>query len=361
MHPHACIDRSPPPEKLIESAELSVKENPANVPIVVVHPGMGVAPPTRQELAGITGKKWQNGKHLRARFLDGKPSVQQRVEEHAKRWSDFANITVEFGNDQDAEIRISFEQEGSWSYIGTVALAIDKSEPTMNFGWLEESTPDEEYERVVVHEFGHALFCIHEHQNPVTTIPWDKDAVYAYYMGPPNNWTKDQVDQNLFARYSTDITQYSAFDPKSIMLYPIPNELTIGDYEVGFNTTLSDTDKSFIATVYPQDAPDVVALEVDGPAVDASIGEHGEEDRFRFAVASGGKHVVETDGPTDVVMALLGPDDPALLVGQDDDSGKGSNAKIEAALEPGDYMVRIRHFLPTGTGTYSISVRRSNG
>ena len=158
------------------------------------------------------------------------------VEEHAKRWSDFANITVEFGNDPDAEIRISFEQEGSWSYIGTVALAIDKSEPTMNFGWLEESTPDEEYERVVVHEFGHALFCIHEHQNPVTTIPWDKDAVYAYYMGPPNNWTKDQVDQNLFARYSTDITQYSAFDPKSIMLYPIPNELTIGDYEVGFNT-----------------------------------------------------------------------------------------------------------------------------
>jgi tyrosinase len=145
------------------------------------------------------------------------------------------------------------------------------------------------------------------------------------------------------------------------MLYPIPNELTIGDYEVGFNTTMSDTDKSFIATVYPQDAPDVTALEVDGAAVDASIGEHGEEDRFRFTVSSGGKHVVQTDGPTDVVMALLGPDDPALLVTQDDDSGKGANAKIEAALEPGDYVVRIRHFLPTGTGTYSISVRRSNG
>ncbi len=361
MQPRVCIDRTPPPEELIRAAELSIQENPANVPVVPVRPGMGVAPPTRYELAGVTGKKWQNGKRLRARFLDGTPSVQQRVEDHAKRWSDYANVTVEFGPDADAEIRISFEQEGSWSYIGTTALAIDKTEPTMNFGWLEEDTADEEYERVVVHEFGHALFCIHEHENPDTSIPWDKDAVYRYYMGPPNYWTKEQVDQNLFARYSKDITQYSAFDPKSIMLYPIPNEFTIGDFEVGFNTTLSDVDKSFIATIYPKGEPEVQELEVDGPAAEASIGEHGEEDRFRFEVSSGGKHVVETEGPTDVLMALLGPDDPTLLVAQDDDSGKGTNAKVEAALEPGAYEVRVRHFLPTGTGSYSVSVKRAAG
>jgi Bacterial pre-peptidase C-terminal domain len=358
MGPKTCIDRIATAEQLVRAAELSIAENAANVPVVVVHPGMGVAPPTPFELAGVTGKKWQNGKRLRVRFLDGSPSVQQRVEDHAKRWCDFANVTIEFGNDADAEIRISFAQEGSWSYIGTTALAIDGAEPTMNFGWLEENTPDEEYERVVVHEFGHALFCIHEHQNPSTNIPWDKDAVYAYYMGPPNNWTKEQVDQNLFARYSQDITQFSTFDPKSIMLYPIPNEFTIGDFEVGFNTTLSDTDKSFIATIYPKGDPDVLELEVGGAPVEASIGAHGEEDRFRFDVGAGGKHVVATDGPTDVTMALLGPDDPTLLVGQDDDSGKGSNAKIEAALEPGSYEVRVRHFRPTGTGPYSLSVQR---
>lgn len=359
MPPHVCIDRSPPPEQLIEAAELSIQEDPANVPVIAIRPGMGVAPPTRQELAGITGKKWQNGRKLRVSFLDGEQSVQQRVEDHAKRWADYANISFEFGSDPDAEIRISFLQEGSWSYIGTTALAIDKAEPTMNFGWLDQNTPDEEYERVVVHEFGHALFCIHEHQNPVANIPWDKDAVYAYYMGPPNNWTKDQVDQNLFARYSADITQFSAFDPKSIMLYPIPNEHTIGDFEVGFNSTLSDTDESFIGTIYPRRQPAVNELEVDGPAVQDSIGEHGEEDTFEFAVMSGVKHVVETDGQTDVVMALFGPDDPAALLGQDDDSGKGSNAKIEAALEPGKYVVRIRHFRPTGTGSYSVSVRKA--
>jgi Bacterial pre-peptidase C-terminal domain len=142
------------------------------------------------------------------------------------------------------------------------------------------------------------------------------------------------------------------------MLYPIPNEFTIGDFEVGFNTTLSDTDKSFIATIYPKSTPDVQELEVGGAPVEAAIGAHGEEDRFRFEVGAGGKHVVETEGPTDVVMALLGPDDPTLLIAQDDDSGRGSNAKIAAALEPGSYDVLVRHFRPTGTGTYTISVQK---
>jgi len=39
-------------------------------------------------------------------------------------------------------------------------------EPTMNYGWLKDDTDDVEYRRVVIHEFGHALGAIHEHQNP---------------------------------------------------------------------------------------------------------------------------------------------------------------------------------------------------
>ena len=74
---------------------------------------------------------------------------------------------------------------------------------------------------------------------------------YDYYSGPPNNWTKEQVDINLFTRYSADMTQFSAFDRKSIMLYPIPNAFTEGDFEVGWNRTLSTTDKRYIAKLYP--------------------------------------------------------------------------------------------------------------
>ncbi len=52
----------------------------------------------------------------------------------------------------------------------------------MNFGWFDDSTPDNEFSRTVIHEFGHALGCVHEHSSPAATIPWNRDAVYAYYL-----------------------------------------------------------------------------------------------------------------------------------------------------------------------------------
>lgn len=201
--------------------------------------------------AVIKDKKWQPGQTLRVRFLDGDPIVHQKIEAVAHQWSQYINIRFEFDNDPNAEIRISCQPGGSWSYIGTDALSIDQSQPTMNYGWLKPDSPDEEYSRVVLHEFGHALGCIHEHQHPEAGIPWNRDAVYRYYMNPPNNWTKEGVDNNLFARYGKDVTQFSHFDTQSIMLYAIPKELTTNGYEVGWNRHLSETDKVFMGTIYP--------------------------------------------------------------------------------------------------------------
>ena len=56
------------------------------------------------------------------------------------------------------DIRISFEKDsGAWSLIGKDALDESKSNATMNFGWLDVAT--------VIHEFGHLLGMVHEHQN----------------------------------------------------------------------------------------------------------------------------------------------------------------------------------------------------
>jgi serralysin len=206
--------------------------------------------PENSRGAVITDNKWTPGQTLRVCFLDGDPIVQQKIEAVAHQWSQYINIRFEFGNDPDAEIRISCQPGGSWSYIGTGALSIAKDRPTMNYGWLKPDTPDEEYSRVVLHEFGHALGCIHEHQHPEAGIPWNRDAVYRYYM-ETNNWTKEDVDNNLFAQYSKDVTQFSQFDTQSIMLYPIPKELTTNGFEVGWNKYLSETDKAFMGKIYP--------------------------------------------------------------------------------------------------------------
>jgi hypothetical protein len=97
----------------------------------------------------------------------------------------------------------------------------------MNFGWLRDHTPDEEYARVVLHELGHAIGCVHEHQHPETPIQWNKQAVALAFSGPPNFWSPADIEANVLHRYAKGETQFSQFDPTSIMIYPIPAALTL--------------------------------------------------------------------------------------------------------------------------------------
>ena len=129
--------------------------------------------------------------------------------------------------------------------------AFPKTDPTMNFGWLEDDTDDTEYERVVVHEFGHALGCIHEHQSPNENLQWDVPKVYAQFSGPPNNWTKEQIDFNILQKYSPNGISATIFDKDSIMLYQFPADLFLDKVATPENTQLSEKDKSFIQQMYP--------------------------------------------------------------------------------------------------------------
>ncbi|MUG91313.1 Tolloid-like protein 1 [Scytonema sp. UIC 10036] len=230
-----------PPDMSEEAQKIAFEENPLNAEAI---------DNSSDRIAVITGKKWQSGRTLRVRFLDGDPVVQTKIAAIAQQWTQYANIKLVFGNDPNAEIRISLQPGGSWSFLGTDALTIAKNQPTMNYGWLKPDSSDQEYLRVVLHEFGHALGCIHEHQHPQAGIPWNRDAVYRYYK-ETNNWDTEQVDNNIFRRFGTDITQFSQYDRESIMHYAIPKELTIGGFEVPWNTQLSVTDKNFMRQAYP--------------------------------------------------------------------------------------------------------------
>jgi hypothetical protein len=201
----------------------------------------------------LMANKWPEGQVLRVAFLDDDFSQAGVVAQHAVQWSKHANITFDFSGTGKAHIRISFRYAGSWSTIGTDSLDGPDNVPSMNFGWLRPGLPVNEARAVVLHEFGHALGLIHEHQNPAGGIPWNKARVYADLAQPPNRWDKATVDHNLFETYSKDQTQYTTVDRQSIMMYPIdPSWVTDPAYAVGFNDDLSAVDRSFIAEQYPR-------------------------------------------------------------------------------------------------------------
>lgn len=304
-------------------------------------------------------KLWQNGRTLRVRFLDGPASVQERVRSIAAEWEDVVNLTLRFVTSGTAEIRISFAEQGtSWSTVGTDALTVARTRPTMNYGWLTPSTELVEYQRVVRHEFGHALGMIHEHQNPAATgsIPWDRPRVYAYYA--EQGWSRADVDANVFDVYDTDTTNSTAFDPTSIMQYAIPEELTIGTYSVGWNTELSPTDVSFMRAQYPSADSGEVEIEVGAPPTVAALGGRSEVDTFRFEVTAAGTHIVTSTGSLDTVLTLHGPGDPGVVVAWDDDRGAGRNGRIVRRLEPGTHWVTVRHRPTEASGSYRVRVTR---
>jgi hypothetical protein len=283
-----CVDRVVPTEASMDAAVLAMGENSANEPPpLIMRPGAPVHP---LEMALATPKKWANGRKLKVRFLDGTAKQKQLTQKYAEVWEQYANIDFDFSGAANAEIRISFRKAGSWSALGTDCLltqAFPKSDPTMNFGWLKDDTPEKEWRRVVLHEFGHALSAIHEHQNPKSGIKWNLPEVYRVFSGPPNNWTKSQIDFNIVQKYSIDQLNATDFDPKSIMLYAFPAALIASGKATANNTDLSANDTKFIAAMYPKGAPAAAlgTLEIAAPQAAPRPPVFFSTDHFRKAAA----------------------------------------------------------------------------
>lgn len=209
----------------------------------------------KDRAALVKSTKWNSGDVITISFLDGDPDLQERVKQTALAWTapGLANLTFDFRkNTNDTFIRISFAPGGSNSDLGTSCKwRTDKSKPTMRFGWLKPTTDDGEIHRVVLHEFGHALGMVHEHQSPggVGVFNWNKENVYRDLENI--GWTKEQVDLNMFDPIQQSETNFTAFDPLSIMTYVIPTTWTTDGFSVRLNQTLSDQDKTFIHEQYP--------------------------------------------------------------------------------------------------------------
>lgn len=248
------------------------------------------------ELIGVVDLIWKT-EIVDVAFNGGDEETRKLIEDTVIDWTansdvfkfNFRNDDGSFRewslNDTDNDIhpvRIGFGPTGYWSYMGTVAKAVDANRPTMNFdGFPTDLKPYHDgknkqawaksYERAtILHEFGHALGLAHEHFHPncqsdlifdpddgyVTTIvtvqtkfgtvtrygPDDQGrspGLIKYFKGL--GWPKDQTLHNMDADTflaSTDLTvktlndvtdttlaQSIYIDQDSVMLYSLPDYL----------------------------------------------------------------------------------------------------------------------------------------
>jgi hypothetical protein len=187
-----------------------------------------------------TGKYWAVGAIIRFRFLDGSPAQHDSVRNAVSEWGKYVNLRFEFKDDDDAEIRVGFKSSGgSWSYVGTDALAVARDNPTMNL-----ASTDRQY---VLHELGHVLGLIEEHQNPKAHIKWNVELLKNDY-----NWPLETIDRNMVAVVpKSDLGEYRDFDPHSIMTYSFDPKYTNG-VAIGPGNGLSESDIALVKRLYPR-------------------------------------------------------------------------------------------------------------
>ncbi len=310
----------------------------------------------RQRAILATGNKWANGTNIHyylfsSGILGGSEDERDVVRQAFQVWKDVGiGLTfTEVSDIQDAELRIGFlRNDGSWSYVGTVALQVGQTERTMNFGW-DITQPGPNGLDTALHEIGHALGLRHEHQNPHAGIVWNRQAVYDYFartQRPP--WDQDTTDHNILNTIDPASVEGSNWDPDSIMHYSFAAGLI--NQPVQFRNGLepalglSDSDIAVIRQIYPPLGGAAVLPELKLFESQRLAIMPGEQKDFAVIPTHSRNYTFSTFGRSDTVMVLFEDinGDPVFVEG-DDDSGFNRNARFTVRLIKGrKYKLRIR-------------------
>lgn len=195
---------------------------------------------------------WEPGTSLNIRFLDGDPAIHQFVMEVANEWTQGLNVSFQKSGDTGAQIRVSFSGSGVWSKVGRLAEQVAPGLPTMGLGGLVKTTDLTLRRAYVLHEFGHALGALHEHQRPKAALTWIEDVVFDYYL-KEYGWGKEEVVRQVISplqQADSELAESPEFDPASVMMYPVLKTFTKQQFVQPWNSQLSAWDRKVAATLY---------------------------------------------------------------------------------------------------------------
>ena len=193
---------------------------------------------------------WSPGTKLRVRFQDGDEATRSFVMDTAKEWVHGLNLGLATSADTDAELRITLGGKGLWSKVGKLAKSVPHEQPTMELGGLLQTDDAATRRAYVLHEFGHALGALHEHQRPNAPLTWKRDVVYAYYL-ELYGWSPAQVDEQVILPFQhQSVASSPEFDRMSVMMYPIHKKFTAEQFVQPWNSQLTSWDRSVMAALY---------------------------------------------------------------------------------------------------------------
>lgn len=257
-------------------------------------------------------QSWTPGQTVRVAFLGGTTELHKAIEDAAQEIAAAANLTLDFktggayrtwkttDTQYAAEIRVSFDQQGYFSLVGTdstnpnIGLPQDSvggapHQRSLNLGGFHVQRPAG-WEGTTRHEFLHALAFHHEHQNMrgpceaafrwedeqgyqatrdqrgtyITDAAGRRPGIYTYLSGFPNGWSKSKVDFNLRTIADSRALVAGPFDPASVMLYRFPplfyRTQPSPCAPSGDGLRLSDGDKRALKLLYPSQAAALSAI-----------------------------------------------------------------------------------------------------
>ena len=253
-----CRLKRLPKNMLVEAAKTATRINPVNYPrmdrMAGAIKGFRASP---QRIAVMTTSYWgAAGVKLTVGFLDNPPAdLRKHILLHMNAWNKNANVQFVTGN-TDPQVRISRvggKDGGYWSYVGTEIVHIPKDEATMNLEAFTMDTPESEFHRVVRHETGHTRGFPHEHMRRALVEKIDRKKAIDYFKRM-DGWDEQETIDQVLTPIEEAVIRGTVADPKSIMCYQIPGEITKDGKPIVGGLDIDQSDYAFASQIYPKAA-----------------------------------------------------------------------------------------------------------